>query len=172
MKAAGSVKAAKWRPTTATDLEAIQTIANVVHPDLSERREIFAEKLRLFSEGCFVFVEDGVILGYAFVHPWLLNNIPKLNEFLLRIPSTPDCLLIHDVALLQQARGRGAARALLERIAKLAREREIPNIVLVSVYNSHLHWAHLGFEVVGNELVADGLKSYGENARYMVRRLR
>ena len=93
MKAAGSVKAAKWRPTTATDLEAIQTIANVVHPDLSERREIFAEKLRLFSEGCFVFVEDGAILGYAFVHPWLLNNIPKLNEFLLRIPSKPDCLL-------------------------------------------------------------------------------
>ena len=172
MKPAGSVKAAKWRPTTATDLEAIQTIANVVHPDLSERREIFAEKLRLFSEGCLVCVEDGVILGYAFVHPWLMNNIPKLNELLLRLPPTPDCLLIHDVALLQQARGRGTARALLERIAKLATEREIPNLALVSVYNSHLHWAHLGFEVVSNEVVADRLNSYSENARYMVRRLR
>ena len=169
---AGAVKAAKWRPTTETDLEAIQTIANVVHPNLSEDPKIFAEKLRLFSEGCFVFVEDGVILGYAFVHPWLLNNIPKLNELLLRIPSKPDCLLIYDVAMLPQARGRGAARGLLERIAKLATEREIPNLVLVSVYNSHLHWAHLGFEPVSSELVADRLNSYGENAWYMVRRLR
>ena len=171
MKPRGIAQVAKWRATTATDLDAIQTIANVVHPDLMEGREIFAEKLRLCPEGCFVFVVDGVVSGYAFVHPWLLNDIPKLNEFLLRIPSQPDCLLIHDVALLQQARGRGASRALLERIAKLAKEREIPNLVLVSVYDSHMHWAHLGFEIVSNELVADRLNSYGENARYMVRRL-
>jgi hypothetical protein len=86
MKAAGSVKAAKWRPTTATDLEAIQTIANVVHPDLSERREIFAEHL-----GCSRKVasfSSKMAYGYAFVH-LALNNIPKLNEFLLRIPSSP-----------------------------------------------------------------------------------
>lgn len=162
----------KWRPTTAIDLDAIEKIANVVHPDLSESREVFAEKLRLFPEGCFVLAKDGAVLGYAFVHPWLVNDIPKLNEFLLRVPSRPDCLLIHDVAVLQQARGKGASKALLEPIAKLAKEREIPNLMLVSVYNSHLHWARLGFEVVSNELIAGQLNSYGETARYMVRRLR
>jgi hypothetical protein len=61
---------------------------------------------------------------------------------------------------------------LLELIAKLAKEREIPNLMLVSVYNSHLHWARLGFEVLSNELIAGKLNSYGETARYMVRRLR
>jgi GNAT superfamily N-acetyltransferase len=162
----------KWRSTTVIDLDAIERIANVVHPDLSESREVFAEKLRLFPEGCFVLAEDGVVLGYAFIHPWLVNDIPKLNEFLLRIPSKPGCLLIHDVAVLRQARGKGASKALLERIEKLAKEREIPNLTLVSVYNSHLHWARLGFEVLSNEVIAGKLNSYGETARYMIRRLR
>jgi N-acetylglutamate synthase-like GNAT family acetyltransferase len=162
----------KWRSTTTIDLGAIEKIANVVHADLSESREVFAEKLRLFPEGCFVLTDHGAVLGYAFVHPWLVNDIPKLNEFLLRVPSKPDCLLIHDVAVLQQARGMGASKALLELIAKLAKEREIPNLVLVSVYNSHLHWSRFGFEVAGNELTASKLNSYGETARYMVRRLR
>ena len=79
------------------------------------------------SEG----VDEGAVLGYAFVHPWIVNDIPKLNEFLLRVPSKPDCLLIHDVAVLQHARGMGASKALLELIAKLAKEREIPTLVLV-----------------------------------------
>lgn len=160
-----------WRQTTASDLDAIEKIANVVHPHLLESREVFAEKYRLFPEGCFAYAENGIVLGYAFVHPWLMNDVPKLNKFLLRVPARPDCLLIHDVAVLQQARGQGASKALLELLTKLAKEREIPNLALVSVYNSHLHWARLGFEIVGDELLAGNLKSYGETARYMVRRL-
>lgn len=166
-----SGEAAKWRSTTAADLDAIQKIANVVHPELAESSEVFAEKLRLFPEGCFVLADDGVVLGYAFVHPWRLNDVPKLNEFLRRIPSEPDCLLIHDVAVLQWARGRGASKALLDLIANLARDREIPNLALVSVYNSHLHWGRLGFEVVSNELIVAKLNSYGGTASYMVRAL-
>jgi len=162
----------KWRSATAIDLDAIEKIANVVHPVLTESREVLAGKLRLFPEGCFVLAEDGAVQGYAFVHPWLVNDIPKLNEFLLSVPLKPDCLLIHDVAVLQRARGKGASKALLELVAKLAKEREIPTLVLVSVYNSHLHWARLGFEVVDNELIAGKLNSYGETARYMVHRLR
>ncbi|HEY6859283.1 MAG TPA: hypothetical protein VI358_05805, partial [Pseudolabrys sp.] len=104
-----SGQSANWRSTTAIDLGAIEKIANLVHPDLSESREVFAEKLQLFPEGCFVLTEDGAVLGYAFVHPWLVNDIPNLNEFLLRVPSKPDCLLIHDVAVLQHARDMGAS---------------------------------------------------------------
>ena len=84
-----SGQGAKWRLTSETDLVAIEKIANAVHPDLPERSEVFAEKLRLFPEGCFVLIQDRAVLGYAFVHPWCLNDIPKLNAFLLRLPSSP-----------------------------------------------------------------------------------
>ena len=165
-----SGQGAKWRLTSETDLVAIEKIANAVHPDLSERSEVFAEKLRLFPEGCFVLIQDRAVLGYAFVHPWCLNDIPKLNAFLLRLPSAPDCVLIHDVAVLQPARGQGASRTLIGLIAELARERDISRLALVSVYNSHLHWTSFGFELVSNDIIAGKLKSYGETARYMVRR--
>ena len=165
-----SDQGAKWRSTTAPDLDAIEQIANVVHPELSERHEVFVEKLSLFPEGCFVLVQDGAVSGYAFVHPWCLNDIPNLNAFLLRLPPAPDCVLMHDVAVLQQARGHGASSALVGLVATLAKQRGISNLALVSVYNSHLHWTRLGFELVNNDIIADKLKSYGETARYMVRR--
>ena len=161
----------KWRSTKAADLNAIQQIASVVHPELPESNNVFAEKLRLFPEGCFVLVEDGIVVGYAFVHPWRLNDVPKLNEFLRRIPSQPDCLLIHDVAVLEPARGRGASKGLLDLVANLARNRKILNLALVSVYDSCMHWERLGFEVANNELVSTKLNSYNETASYMVRAL-
>lgn len=166
-----SDRGVKWRSTKAADLNAIQQIASVVHPDLPESNDVFAEKLRLFPQGCFVLVEGGVVLGYAFVHPWRLNDVPNLNELLRRIPSQPDCLFIHDVAVLEAARGRGASKALLDLVASLARTQKIAHLTLVSVYNSRMHWEGLGFEVANNKLVSTKLNSYNETASYMVRAL-
>jgi GNAT superfamily N-acetyltransferase len=161
---------ANWRQATVDDLEAVQRIGLLIHPKLSERPEVFAEKLRLFPEGCFV-LEDAGVLGYALVHPWLLNDIPKLNEFLLRLPPEPECLLIHDVAMLERARGRGAAGRLLAHISKLAKDRNLSHLALVSVYNSHPLWARLGFNLIGNDSLEKKLSPYGETARYMICRL-
>jgi N-acetylglutamate synthase-like GNAT family acetyltransferase len=161
---------ANWRPATVDDLEAVQKIGLLIHPNLSERPEVFAEKLRLFPEGCFVLEDDGVV-GYAFVHPWLLNEIPKLDEFLLRLPPEPECLLIHDVAMLERARGRGAASRLLAHIARLAKERNLSHLALVSVYNSYPLWARLGFSLINSDGLKKSLSKYGEAARYMVRTL-
>lgn len=166
-----SDRGVKWRSTKAADLNAIQQIASVVHPDLPESNDVFAEKLRLFPQGCFVLVEGGVVLGYAFVHPWRLNDVPNLNELLRRIPSQPDCLFIHDVAVLEAARGRGASKALLDLVASLARTQKIAHLTLVSVYNSRMHWERLGFEVANSKLVSTKLNSYAETASYMVRAL-
>ena len=162
---------AGWRQTNADDLAAIQQIGNVIHPDLLERPDVFAEKLSLFPEGCLILEGDGV-LGYAFVHPWRLNDIPKLDEFLLRLPPDPECLLIHDVAILELARGRGAAGKLMERIATLAKDRNLSYLALVSVYDSHHLWARLGFDLVSSDDLANKLSCYGVTARYMVRSLK
>jgi len=67
----------------ADDLQSIQKISVVIHPDLPERLEVFAEKLSFFPQGCFVLIhDDDAVLGYAFAHPWWLNDIPKLDDFL------------------------------------------------------------------------------------------
>ena len=98
-------------------------------------------------------------------------EIPKLNQLLWRLPSMPDCILIHDVAVLPPARGQGAATSLLELVLTLAKERSLPHLALVSVYGSHVHWARLGFHLANNHIQAPQLKPYGKTARYMVRRL-
>ncbi len=164
-------RGAQWRLTTITDLVDIQKIAKVIHPDLSEKPEIFAEKLSLFPEGCFVLVENSALLGYAFVHPWRLNDVPKLDASLLALPLNPECILIHDVAVLPEARGKGASELLVQRTLTLAKKQNVRVLALVSVYGSHLHWLRLGFELAAVEALAPKLASYGETARYMVRRL-
>jgi GNAT superfamily N-acetyltransferase len=163
--------AGAWRSAAATDLVDIQRIGDQLHPDLRERPEVFAERLKLFPEGCFALVRDEQVVGYGLSHPWLLNSIPPLNQLLGSIPQSPECLLIHDVAVLPRARGHGAAAALIELTAKLARKRGIPCLALISVYNTRPLWTRLGFEVIADSALMDKLKSYGQTARYMIRRL-
>jgi GNAT superfamily N-acetyltransferase len=161
--------AGAWRPAATADLADIQRIGDQIHPDLHVRPEVFAERIMLFPEGCFVLVRNEQVDGYGLSHPWFLKNIPPLNQLLGRIPP-PECLLIHDVALLPQARGQGAAITLVALMAKLARKRGIPWLALVSVYNTWPLWMHLGFEVVADDELTHKLNSYGTTARYMVRR--
>jgi GNAT superfamily N-acetyltransferase len=159
-----------WRQAAATDLLDIQSIADQIHPDLHEKPEIFAERLQLFPEGFFVLGRNEQVVGYGLSHPWFLNSIPPLNQLLGSIPQAPGCLLIHDVAVLPRARGHGAAGVLTELMAKLARTRGIPRLALISVYNTWSLWTRLGFEESPDSALKDKLKSYGQTARYMVRK--
>jgi GNAT superfamily N-acetyltransferase len=160
-----------WRPAAASDVADIQEIGDQIHPGLRERPEVFAERLQLFPEGCFVLARGQRVVGYGLSHPWSLNSIPPLDQLLGSIPHSPDCLLIHDVAVLPPARGHGAAAILIERLAKLAQKLGIPRLALVSVYNTWPLWRRIGFDVVSNRALAQKLKSYGQTARYMVRRV-
>jgi GNAT superfamily N-acetyltransferase len=163
--------AGTWRPAAANDLVDIQRIGDQIHPDLHERPEVFAERLQLSPEGCFALVRNQRVVGYGLSHPWFLYNIPPLNQLLGSIPPSPECLLIHDVAVLPQARGHGAAGILIRLTAKLARKRGIPCLALVSVHDTRPLWTRLGFEVIPDSSLTDKLKSYGQTARYMIRRL-
>ena len=170
MDSGGNEGAGSWRPATANDLVDIQRIGDQIHPDLHERPEVFAERLKLFPEGCFTLVRNQRVVGYGLFHPWVLNSVPPLNQLLGSIPASPECLLIHDVAVLPHARGHGAGGILIGLAAKLAQKRGIPRLALVSVYDTRPLWARLGFEVVADGYLADKLKSYGQTARYMIRR--
>ncbi|PPD43288.1 MAG: GNAT family N-acetyltransferase [Methylocystis sp.] len=157
-----------WRPLAHAELSDVMRIAGVAHPQLPERMEVFDEKQRLFPEGCFAFDAAGHLAGYAISHPWTLNDVPPLDSLLKALPVAPDCLYLHDVALLPQARGSGAAAGLMAMLTRLADDCGLAHLALVSVYGTDKLWRPLGFEDAGQ---SEKLAAYGLSARYMVRRL-
>ena len=161
--------AGHWRPATRADLAGIVAIAAEVHPDLPERSTVLDEKRLLFSQGCFCFDNDGAVLGYALAHPWTLYGIPPLDRFLGAIPPDADCLYLHDVALLDAARGKGAARALIHRLDGVAGQARLPALALTSVKGTRPLWEALGFAPVSDKRL--NVDSYGGSAVYMIKRL-
>lgn len=158
-----------WRALTAADLPAVVAIAAVVHPDYPEGEEVFAERLALFPEGCRIALRDGQAVGYALAHPWTLGSPPALDTLLGALPERPDCLYLHDVALLAATRGSGLGQALVEDLLALARRHRFAHLALVAVNRSADYWMARGFRVVDDPALARKLASYSADARYMTR---
>jgi len=78
------------RQATEADLTEIETLALATHPELMEQREVFAEKLELFPEGCLVLVRNGRVAGYGFLPSWAPKQVPAFNQFLLQLPRGPE----------------------------------------------------------------------------------
>ena len=160
-----------WHPAHITDLPAIGAIAARIHPDLPERPEVFAEKMRLYPDGCRLLIADEEIAGYGLAHPWKQHRIPPLNGFLQQLPDDADCLYVHDVAVLPDFRG-GVARDYIAAIEKLARASHITTLALVSVYATRPLWERFGFRpVTADAELRAKLESYGASATYMLRDL-
>ncbi len=160
-----------WRLATLDDLDAIMEIQERVHSFLPERREIFADKMRLSPEGCLMLMRSETAAGYGVAHPWTLGNIPSLDTLLGDLPERTDCLYVHDVALMQASRGQGAGAEFIRRMSILAQRLHLPALALVSVYGTYPFWETCGFVVQPSEPLADRLSGYGNTARYMVARL-
>jgi hypothetical protein len=161
-----------WRQAVESDLAVINRIADSIHTGLPERPEVFAEKRRLYPSGCLVLEKMGVTVGYGISHPWLIGNIPSLDTFLHKLPAVPDCIYVHDVAILTEGRGHDAAGSYVQAMVDAAKKSRLDFLALVSVYDTHVVWARYGFKIVKDDSLVDKLASYGETAKYMVRDLR
>jgi GNAT superfamily N-acetyltransferase len=160
-----------WRPARASDLPAISKIAAQIHPDLPERPEVLAEKMRLYPYGCRVIVADDGIVGYGLAHPWMQHRIPPLDGFLEQLPGDADCLYLHDIAVLPDFRG-GVVRDYVVATEQLARASGIATLALVSVYATRPLWERLGFRpVTADAELRVKLATYGDSATYMLRDL-
>ncbi len=159
---------AAWRPATPGDAESISAIERQVHSLTPERLEVIREKIALFAEGCRILVGENAIVGYGVAFPWTLDDVPALDTFLGALPSTPQCLYIHDVAMLAEARGRGAGGAYLRHVSEIARRMGLASLALVSVYGTHHLWGRYGFAIQPAPGHPDKLVPYGDTARYMV----
>ena len=159
-----------WRPLTALDLPAVETIAATVHPTFPEETAVFAERQRLYPDGARFLELGGNPAGYIFSHPWHYKALPALNALLGAIPEDADTYYVHDLALLPAARGTGAAALIVGDILRHARASGFATVSLVAVNGSLPFWYKHGFRAVHAPELADKLGSYEDAARLMVRR--
>ncbi|PHK96825.1 GNAT family N-acetyltransferase [Pseudoroseomonas rhizosphaerae] len=161
---------AGWRPMGCADLPAVERIAAAVHPGYPEDAAVLAERLALHPGGCWMLEGAEEPVGYAISHPWHRRRPPALNTPLGALPDAPGTYYVHDVALLPAARGQGAAGRLMPLL--LAAARGLPELSLVAVGGSVPFWERQGFRVVDDPVLADKLRSYDAEARFMRRALR
>jgi len=107
---------------------------------------------------------ENKILAYLLSHPWGSDSPPKLNE---EAPVNNDTsnLYLHDLALSNEARGRGIARALVENLINNAKTQGFTKILLVAVQGSSSFWVKFGFTVMVNAAICS---SYGSAAKLLV----
>ncbi|KZN37115.1 GNAT family N-acetyltransferase [Pseudoalteromonas luteoviolacea] len=112
---------------------------------------------------CAVYLNnDNKIVAYLLSHPWGSELPPKLNEK-AQITDSPN-LYLHDLAIAQQARGKGIAKKLVTNVIAKAKSQGFTKIMLVAVQGSDTFWAKFGFTITPNALVCP---SYGNNSKLM-----
>lgn len=160
---------ASWRNASINDIDGIALVSNEIHTDLPESKDVFAERIRLFPQGCMVLVDGQEICGYAISHPIRSGQPPTLDTLLGAIDANADTYYIHDVAVSKRLRGQGYAAECVDRLLKVA--RQCPETCLISVYGTTSFWARFGFVPgpVGPAL-SEKLRGYGVDARYLCRR--
>jgi len=161
----------RWRAMTKEDLAAAKAVADRVHTDHPEDEAVFADRLQIHPEGCRVIEADGAIAAYIMSHPWRAFSPPQLNSVLGCLPEAPDTYYIHDIALLPQLRGTGAAAAVVEDVAEHAGRLGLPTLSLVAVNGSAGFWRSRGFRQIEDPALAATLASYGGGV-FMTRNVR
>ena len=156
----------------ADDLSAVGELAARIHPSFPEDAEVFAERLRLYPEGCHVYADGKFPTAYVLSHPWLAFDAPPLNSLLGELPAGPATYYIHDLAVAAEARGTGAAAVIVDALTEHASETGYRTMSLVAVNGSAGFWRRRGFAQLDIAALADKLRSYGdEDAQFMVRSL-
>lgn len=162
---------AVWRPLSAGDIASLVQVADKIHPDLPESDEVFAERARLFPQGCQgLFDETGEICGYIVSHPIRKCEPPALNQLLGEIRPDADQYYIHDLAILPEFRRYGLAHQCLHEILEIV-AKGYATTGLVSVYGTGDFWGRYGFKApVIDEVLEGKVQGYGDGAVYFERK--
>jgi GNAT superfamily N-acetyltransferase len=162
---------ATWRPLSANDITSLIRIADKIHPDLPESKQVFAERVSLFPQGCLgLFDEAGELTGYIISHPIRYREPPALNQLLGGIAPGAEQYYVHDLAVLPEIRGSGFAHEGLDRVLGSVAKR-YATTGLVSVYGTVGFWGRYGFMVpeVMDEVLRKKVLGYGDDAVYLER---
>lgn len=129
---------------------------------LSESVAVYAEKLALYPAGCFLLVEGKCARGYLLTHPWRRGAPPKIDRPLDGLPEKPDCYYVHDLAVLPDARGTGAAHGAMALVREVMTREGLGVVQLVAVGGAERFWQRMGFA-----RIAEADAGYGPGACVM-----
>ncbi|WGM32759.1 GNAT family N-acetyltransferase [Brevundimonas sp. NIBR11] len=160
---------AGWRPMTEADLDRVAEIAVIGFPNHFEGRPMFANRLALNPQGCFVLESGAGLEGYIVAYPWRAEAAPTLNTLIETIPAGAGVMYLHDLALTPAVRGQGWSKPAVQAVVDLAKTGDWATIALVAVNDAVDFWRGHGFEVRETPEMAAKLTSYGSDARYMTR---
>lgn len=140
-------------------------------PPLVEEWAVFQKRFLQVGENFLVAKNKNTIVGYAIIFPWQFTQIPKNNEPLPAIPSTLDCLYLHDIGVDPDCRGMGIADDLLEAMTQRARRLKLHKICLVAIGTALAFWQKQQFKPVKLTKVKQTVlhASYGIESQYMER---
>ena len=147
-----------------SDLDAVLAIqAQAYRPDFHEARALFAEKLRLYPQGCWMAWSDGLPAAYLVSHPWSQVRIVALHAPLQHLPQKPDCYYIHDLSVSPAFHGKGLGRIMAEKAKECAANSGLKTILLVAVQGSQPFWGKFGFHAMEppSASIKRMLNSYG-----------
>lgn len=159
------------RMMAAADIPAVLEIQAVCYTELTPESDASLHaKLRASRSTCFIASLEGEAVGYLISLPWESSNPPVLNAETCRLPVSPDCLYLHDLAVMPSARKFGAGRALVEAFLTQLGASDLGRASLVAVQGSAPYWERYGFRAVPqSEPLKAKLATYGEGVVYMER---
>ncbi|KQM61493.1 MULTISPECIES: GNAT family N-acetyltransferase [unclassified Sphingomonas] len=155
---------AEWRPATPADAPQIAALAHAELGDYGEAADLYAERIALSPEGCWVLADGEAVIGHCISHPWHRLAPPAMHALLGNLPPSADCWYLHDVVVAPAARGTKAVERLLPILDGTATRHGIPVLALIAVGGADAYWARQGFIAAPG-----GAAGFGKDAVYMER---
>lgn len=157
----------RWRSARPHDLVAVSAISDAVHGAYTERPAIYAERLALYPDGCFVLDGEDGTLGYLISHPWKGDVPPLLDRLIGAIPPDADRYYLHDLALLPATRGQGVGAGAITLVLAQARRAGFSSIGLTAVHGADRFWRMHEFV----DVASPSEEGYGPGSVAMMRRI-
>lgn len=134
-----------------------------------ESAESLLAKLAASPSTCFIASIGQHQIGYLISIPWIRSSPPLLNAPTCQLPTSPDCLYLHDLSVRPASRGSNAGQLLIAAFMEQLAALHLDCAVLVAVQGSGAYWQRHGFHVVDpSQELATKLSSYGSNVQYMM----
>ncbi len=172
MSTAPSSPALAIRPLTAGDVDDLMHIQSITYGSgLQESRDVFVRRLSC-PHHCSLGIarqSDNRLLAYLAAYWSEFGKVTPLDGDFDPPPEHGRVLYIHDISVLPELAGQGAAQRMLNTLFDQARAQQVRQAALVAVQGSTVFWQRLGFapHTVTNATQLQHLRSYGPGAIFM-----
>lgn len=148
------------RALSVHDLPAIMKVQEACHgPSLIEPEGALLSKMLLFSMGAWGCFSDDELVAYMICIPAAGDEVAPWGRPTISLPSRPDRLYIHDLAVQPECRGQGIASTLVRKAEEIASWFGRRYLALVSVQGTERFWTGQGFEPVREQEYVPGVPS-------------